>query len=509
MEAIDIGWLSILPPIIAIVLALISKEVISSLLIGILSGAFLYSVNTGGGVVKTVNVTFSLMAEKMSDNINIIIFLGLLGALVVVVTKAGGSQAYGEWATKKIKSQTGAKLATSALGALIFIDDYFNCLTVGTVMRPVTDKYKMSRAKLAYLIDATAAPVCIIAPVSSWAAAVASQMEENGLENGFQAFINTIPFNLYALLTIVMLLILAVTKIDFGSMAKCERRTAESSGDGVLKAESDIDKVKVEGKGKVIDLVLPIATLIVFAILAMLYVGGYFNGEGMSIAEAFGNTDASAALVLGGFAALVVTFIFYIPRKVLSFRSFMDSIGEGIKSMVPADIILILAWTISGICRDLIGTGTYVGNLVADSSLPVQLLPAIIFAVAGGLAFATGTSWGTFGILIPIVTIICNNTDPSLMFPVLGATLAGAVYGDHISPISDTTILASTGAGCDHLEHVSTQIPYASIVAGCSFIGYLVSGFTGNAIISFIVGLAVLIGTLMFIKVKTSSAKAA
>lgn len=505
MEAINIGWLSVLPPLIAIVLALISKEVISSLLVGILSGAFLYSINTGGGVVKTVDITFSVMAEKMCDNINIIIFLGLLGALVVIVTKAGGSKAYGEWATKKIKTQTGAKLATSALGALIFIDDYFNCLTVGTVMRPVTDKYKMSRAKLAYIIDATAAPVCIIAPVSSWAAAVASQMEENGFENGFQAFINTIPFNLYAILTIIMLLILAFSKFDFGSMAKCEKRTAEAAENGEMNVQSDIDNVKIEGSGKVIDLVLPIISLIVFSILAMLYVGGYFKGEGMGIAEAFGNTDASVSLVLGGFAALVITFIFYIPRKILSFRSFMESIGEGIKSMVPADIILILAWTISGICRDLIGTGTFVGNAVAQSNMPVQLLPAIIFAVAGALAFATGTSWGTFGILIPIVTIICNHTDPTLMFPVLGATLAGAVFGDHISPISDTTILASTGAGCNHLEHVSTQIPYASIVAGSSFVGYLVSGFTDSAILSFISGLAVLIILLIVIKAKTKS----
>ncbi len=271
MEAIDIGWLSVLPPIIAIVLALISKEVISSLLVGILSGAFLYSINTGGGVVKTVDVTFTLMAEKMGDNINILIFLGLLGALVVVVTKAGGSQAYGEWATRRITSPTGAKLATSALGSLIFIDDYFNCLTVGTVMRPVTDKYKISRAKLAYLIDATAAPICIIAPVSSWAAAVASQMEENGLANGFQAFINTIPFNLYAILTIVMIVVLALTKIDFGSMAKSEK-VAQMSGNAAAKPASDIDKVAVEGRGKVIDLVLPIVTLIVFAILSMLYV---------------------------------------------------------------------------------------------------------------------------------------------------------------------------------------------------------------------------------------------
>lgn len=302
-----------------------------------------------------------------------------------------------------------------------------------------------------------------------------------------------------------MLLILAFSKFDFGSMAKCEKRTAEAAENGEMNVQSDIDNVKIEGSGKVIDLVLPIVSLIVFSILAMLYVGGYFKGEGMGIAEAFGNTDASVSLVLGGFAALVVTFIFYIPRKILSFRSFMESIGEGIKSMVPADIILILAWTISGICRDLIGTGTFVGNAVAQSNMPVQLLPAIIFAVAGALAFATGTSWGTFGILIPIVTIICNHTDPTLMFPVLGATLAGAVFGDHISPISDTTILASTGAGCNHLEHVSTQIPYASIVAGSSFVGYLVSGFTDSAILSFISGLAVLIILLIVIKAKTKS----
>ena len=487
MDMIDVGWLSILPPVIAIVLALVTKEVISSLLVGIVSGTLIYAFNTGGGVVKAADVTFTLMAEKLGGNAPIILFLGFLGALVAVVTMAGGSRAYGEWATKKITTKRGAQLGTSLLGVLIFIDDYFNCLTIGTVMRPVTDKQHISRAKLAYIIDATAAPICIIAPISSWAASVISQMGElnvNGTPiNGMQTFIATIPFNLYAILTLIMVVILCVTNIEFGPMAKFEAEARANKGNASMSmdqsGEDEFSKMTISPKGKVCDLIIPIAALIVFAVLSMLYVGGYFEG-GMTIAEGFGNTDAGRALAIAGFGALVVAFLLFVPRKVLSFKDFMEGISTGVKSMVGAFIILVLAWTISGVCRELLGTGEFVADLVAKSHIPGALIPAMIFIVAGGLSFAMGTSWGTFGILIPIVAMICGAAAPQLLTASLAATLAGAVFGDHCSPISDTTILSSTGAGCKHIDHVSSQIPYTLVVAGCCLVGYIIAGFTAN-----------------------------
>lgn len=487
MDMVDVGWLSILPPVIAIVLALVTKEVISSLIIGIFSGALIYALNTGGGLVEATDVALKLMAQKLGDNTSIILFLGFLGALVAVITMAGGSRAYGEWAGNKIKSKKGAQLGTSFLGALIFIDDYFNCLTIGTVMRPVMDKYKISRAKLAYIIDATAAPICIIAPISSWAASVISQiggLEVNGTTlNGMETFMATIPYNLYAILTLIMVVVLCVTNIEFGPMAKFEEEAR--NGDGAVSmsmdesGEDEFAHMKISSKGKVFDLIIPIVALIVFAILSMLYVGGYFEG-GMTLAEGFGNTDAGPALAIAGFGALIVAFVLFVPRKLVSFKEFMEGIGIGIKSMVGAFIILTLAWTISGVCRDLLGTGEFVGALVAASNMPGAFIPAIVFLVAGGLAFAMGTSWGTFGILIPIVAMICSAVAPELIVASLSATLAGAVFGDHCSPISDTTILSSTGAGCKHIDHVSSQIPYTLVVASCCFVGYIIAGFTAN-----------------------------
>ena len=504
MEAIDIGWLSILPPIIAIALALMTKEVISSLIVGILSGTLIYAFNTGGGIVKAVDVTFTLMAEKLGDNAPIILFLGFLGALVAVITMAGGSKAYGDWAGNKIKSKRGAQLGTALLGGLIFIDDYFNCLTIGTVMRPVADKHQISRAKLAYIIDATAAPICIIAPISSWAASVISQMsglDVNGVPlNGMETFMATIPYNLYAILTLIMVIVLCVTNIEFGPMAKFEKAVKEGKdhkGMAASEGEDDeLSRVKISSKGKVYDLIIPILALIIFAVLSMLYVGGYFEG-GMTIAEGFGNTDAGSALALAGFGALIVAFLLFVPRKVITFKEFMDGIGIGVKSMVGAFIILTLAWTISGVCRELLNTGEFVGGLVAASNMPPAIIPAIVFLVAGGLAFAMGTSWGTFGILIPIVTMICAAVAPELITATLAATLAGAVFGDHCSPISDTTILSSTGAGCNHIDHVSSQIPYTLVVAGCCFIGYLVAGFTANVWITLGSSIVLLLGTLV------------
>lgn len=513
MDAINAGWLSIIPPIIAIALALLTKEVISSLIIGILSGTLIYAFSTGGGVVKAIDVTFGLMAQQLGDNAAIIIFLACLGALVTVITMAGGSRAYGDWAANKIKSKKGAQLGTALLGGLIFIDDYFNCLTIGTVMKPVTDKHHISRAKLAYIIDATAAPICIIAPISSWAASVISQMDGltvNGTAiNGMQTFMATIPFNLYAILTLIMVIILCVTNIEFGPMAKFEAAARSGKDNAAIEAavaEDELSAMNISSKGKVYDLILPILALIIFAVFSMLYVGGYFEG-GMTIAEGFGNTDAGAALAMAGFGGLIVAFFLFVPRKVVSFKDFMNGIGEGVKSMVGAFIILTLAWTISGVCRDLLGTGEFVGNLVATSNMPAALIPAIIFLVAGGLAFAMGTSWGTFGILIPIVVMICSAVAPELVTVSLSATLAGAVFGDHCSPISDTTILSSTGAGCNHIDHVSTQLPYALVVAGCCFVGYIVAGFTNNVWLTLGSSIALLVIILVILNKRSKRNK--
>lgn len=513
MDMIDVGFLSLVPPILAIVLALLTKEVISSLMVGIFSGAIIYAFNTGGGIIEALDISLSYMGEKLGDNASIVLFLAFLGALVTVITMAGGSKAYGDWAGSKIKSKAGAQLSTSVLGALIFIDDYFNCLTIGTVMRPVTDKFNISRAKLAYIIDATAAPICIIAPISSWAASVISQMaglEVNGEKlNGMKTFMATIPFNLYAILTLIMVIVLCLTNIEFGSMARFERLAREGKDAHCHDAgeEEELSRMKISSKGRVYDLIIPIAALIVFAVLAMLYVGGYFEG-GMSLADGFGNTDAGPALAMAGLGALIVAFLLFVPRKVLSFKEFMEGIGTGVKSMTGAVIILTLAWTISGMCRHLLGTGEYVGELVAASNMAGQLIPVIIFLVAGVLAFAMGTSWGTFGILIPIVTIICAQAAPELVTVSLAATLAGAVFGDHCSPISDTTILSSTGAGCRHIDHVSTQIPYTLVVAGCCVVGYLVAGFTNNVYLTLGCSIALLLAILAGIHVITKKRQA-
>lgn len=499
-ETVDVGILSIIPPMIAIVLALITKEVISALLIGILSGTLIYVINSGGGLVEMGMVAFGLMAETVGEpgKFNIILFLGLLGALVYVVTIAGGSRAYGNWAATKLKSRRSAQLATSALGVIIFVDDYFNCLTVGTVMKPVTDKYQISRAKLAYIIDSTAAPVCIIAPISSWAAAVGSTLYETGaFQNELSAFVATIPYNLYALLSILMVVIISITNLDFGSMARVEQRATETGELGALDTELE-EKILMDGKGTIWDLIIPISSLIAFSILSMLQNGGYWSGEGLTLSEAFGNCDASAALVMGAFWALVVTFLLFIPRKLIGFKTFMGGIGEGIKTMVPAYIILTLAWTIGALCQDLLGTGLFIGELVKSSSIPVGLIPAMIFLVSALLSFSIGTAWGTFGIFIPIVVMISQYTAPELMVVTLSATLAGSVFGDHCSPISDTTILSSTGAGCDHISHVSTQMLYALLVAGCSFIGYLVAGLSyGNLPLTWVTSVGLLIGSLI------------
>ncbi|MCI8598314.1 MAG: Na+/H+ antiporter NhaC family protein [Lachnospiraceae bacterium] len=500
--------LSILPPVIAIGLALITKEVISSLLVGILAGTLIYSQ---GNVVGMVTATFELMGSKIGDNVNILIFLGLLGALVVIVTRAGGSAAYGDWASRKITTRRGAALATSALGCLIFIDDYFNCLSVGTVMRPVTDKHRISRAKLAYLLDATAAPICIIAPVSSWGASVASYMSDATGMNGMTTFVKTIPYNFYAILTIIMILVICLTKLNYGPMAKFEKNAIEK-GDLFTNRENVVtdDLGGNTGKalkGKVYDLIIPIIALIVCTVLAMVYTGGGFSGT--PFLSSFGECDSAFSLVLGSFLALVVTFILYIPRKVLNFVDFMGGITEGIKSMVPAFTILILAWTIGGVCsEDYLQTGRLVGDAISNSAFPTFLLPAVIMIVAAFLGFSTGTSWGTMAILIPIGAAIASTPNTQhLLLPIFGCILGGAVFGDHVSPISDTTILSSTGAGCNHIDHVSSQMYYASTVLVCCLVGHVLMGLMGgNLVVPLVVSIALLLAVLFALN-KTSEKK--
>ncbi len=483
---IDTGWLSIVPPIIAIALAFITKEVYSSLFAGIISGMLIYSFAGGGTVFSATALTFDMMYSKIADNAYMIIFLGLLWAVVSLVARSGGSQAYGRWVQKHLKNKRAAAFATSLLGILIFIDDGFNCLTVGTVMRPVTDRLHISREKLAYIIDATAAPICIIAPVSSWAVAVASEVSAT---DGFTTFLSTIPYNYYALLTIIMVFFISFTGRDFGPMKKAEAETMNQESDDTLSSDEDVPN------GKVIDLLLPILVLIICAILGMAFVGGFFDGVPFS--EAIGY-NPTAGLSLGAFAGLITAFLLYIPRRIMKARKFVECIVSGIGSIVPPMLILILSWSLGGVCRQLLGTGIFISGFVSNTSLPLGLLPVITFVIAALMSFSMGTSWGTFGILIPIVTMICEADGAgSFLIPVLGATLAGSVYGDHCSPISDTTILASTGAGCKHIRHVETQLPYATLVAIVCAIGYLIAGFMSAPWVALAVTVLILIGAIM------------
>ena len=486
---------SLVPPIIAIALALITKEVYSSLFLGIITGALLYSNFSFEGTITHAFNDGIVASLADSYNVGILVFLVILGIIVMLMNKAGGSAAFGRWAASHIRNRAGAQIATIALGCLIFIDDYFNCLTVGSVMRPVCDKSKISRAKLAYLIDATAAPVCIIAPVSSWAAAVSSYVEEG---NGLHLFIRAIPFNFYAILTIVMMVFLALTNLDYGPMALHEKN-AKNKGDILsgMKGVAGIANEDANPKGKVVDLVLPIIVLIASCIIGMIYSGGFFEGE--SFVDAFSNSDASVGLMLGSAFTLVVTIIFYLIREVLSFKQMADCIPEGFKSMVPAILILTFAWSLKAM-TDSLGAREYVEKLMLNSADGFKsFLPAIIFLVAVGLSFSTGTSWGTFGILIPITLSVFPLTDP-LGVVCVSACMAGAVCGDHCSPISDTTIMASAGAQCDHVIHVSTQLPYALTAAGVSAVAYIVAGFIPNAFIALPVAIIMMLCTMFLLR---------
>ena len=523
-ELISTGAWSIVPPLLALGLALLTKEVYSSLLVGVFSGLVIYEFSLDGAGIDQLIAAFcdipQIMAEQIASNGALILFLALLGALVVLIAIAGGSRAYAEWAAKHIKNARMAAFMTAVLGLVMFIDDYFNCLTVGAVMRPITDKFRMSHEKLAWIIDSSAAPVCIIAPVSSWAVAVGGYLGDDG----FNTFVASIPYNLYALITIVFVFAMCIYGKDFFSMGKAQRDceahsysdiprhpsalasvsgagvptdpdavetvvTEQSDLEGATKAEEQFKGLPVSQNGKVYDLIVPILVLIVFSILGMLYAGSYF--EGADFATAIGE-DPITGLCIGAVVALVVSACMYLPRKLTTLMGYTEGVSEGVRSMVGAIMILVLAWSLGGCCRYMLGTGEFVSSFLTSTGFALQLLPAIIFVVAGFIGFAMGTSWGTIALILPIVLGVFPEGDP-LFLITIGATLAGAVYGDHVSPISDTTILSSAGAECNHLRHVATQLPYATLVAAVCLIGYLVAGFTASPWPSLIGGMAVIL----------------
>lgn len=470
-SSIFIGtWWSLVPPLLAIILALITKEVYSSLFLGVAVGALMY---TGFHPWNAFVSFFDIMKDSM--NLNILIFDVLLGMIIVLMAKSGGSAAYGKWAGNKIKSKKSASLATMGLGVLIFVDDYFNCLTVGSVMRPVTDRYKVSRAKLAYIIDATAAPVCIIAPISSWAAAVNSYVPEDAGITGFQLFLRTIPYNLYALLTLAMVLYIILTGFDFGLMKKHEDNAEK--GDLFTSGAEEFEQIKqeeTEAKGHVMDLILPVAVLIISAVGAMIYTG--FLGGATDIVTAFAGCDAETSLIFATMITVLFMLVLYLPRKVVTFKGFMDSFVEGFKLMIPAVAILIFAWSLKGV-GDALGIASFVEGVVGSHASASVIVPAIMFAIAVFLSFSTGTSWGTFAILVPIVVaLFSSGNNLEMMIISVSAVLAGAVCGDHVSPISDTTVMSSAGAQSNHMNHVSTQMQYAAVVAAVCIVGYIIAG---------------------------------
>ena len=488
---------ALLPPLVAIILALITKEVYSSLFVGIVVGALIYSGFKFEGTVTQIFEGGIIKVLSDSYNVGILIFLVILGSVVCMMNKAGGSAAFGRWASKKIHTRVGAELAAIILGILIFIDDYFNCLTVGSVMRPVTDRHHVSRAKFAYLIDATAAPVCIIAPISSWAAAVSGFVEG---QDGLAIFVRTIPYNFYAILTIVMMVGMVLMKTEFGAMRTHEINAL--NGDlyttSARPYENATDDETPNPRGKVIDLVIPIVMLVICCVISMIYTGGFFSGT--DFVTAFSQSDASTGLAMGSAFGLVFAIIFYMIRRVINFRDCMGCIPEGFKAMVPAIMILTFAWTLKAM-TDSLGAAVFVEEAMRSVAGGIEvILPAIIFLVGCGLAFATGTSWGTFGILIPIVVAVFEKSSPEMMIISMSACMAGAVCGDHCSPISDTTIMASAGAQCDHVTHVSTQLPYAIVAAAVSFVTYIVAGFVKTAWIALPVGIVLMLIVLFVIK---------
>lgn len=502
MEPYAAEWWSIVPPIVAIGLALLTKEVFSSLLVGIFTGTLIYAVGTDANIVMgTLETAFTMMAKKV--DFNILIFCSLLGALVYLISLSGGTVAYGKASTKIIRGRRSSLAATSGLGIAIFIDDYFNCLTVGTVMRPITDAYKISRAKLAYIIDSTAAPVCIIAPISSWAAAVNSYVPAGSSMSGFEMFVKTIPFNLYAILTLYMVFFTSIVGFDFGLMKKHEENAAKGDlfTSGGEEFQNQETKDPTEGgkyaKGKVIDLIAPMVVMIATAIAAMIWTG-HLNG-GQNLVEDFANCSSSEALVFAGLVTVGFLLLLYLPRRVIGFKDFMNSVPEGGKLMMPAILILVLAWTLKGM-TDALGIGTFVRSAINLNSSLMNFVPLVIFCIAIFIAFSSGTSWGTFAIFVPIVVNMFAELDPTMMIISVAAVLAGAVCGDHISPISDTTIMSSSGAQSNHINHVQTQMQYAFVVIAVCAVGYLIAGFTENWWLTLLCSLVILTGVLLEIR---------
>ena len=509
MESVYVGAWSLLPPVVAIVLALITKEVVLSLVAGVLSGTFIYAIASGlNPVVAPVNVLFELIINRA--DMYIILFCFLLGSLVYLINASGGAQAYGRWARKVIKSKRQATLLTALFGCLIFVDDYFNALTVGSVMKPVSDQYRVSRPKLAYLLDSTSAPICILVPISTWGAAVGGYMVDTGVfSSGISGFLAMVPYNLYALLCLVMVVLICVFSWDFGSMYKFELKAKR--GDLSAIESQSYEKEQANSKAGLIDMVLPIVVLVVVSVLSMMYIGGFW-GDDPAFAGQFGaslgNSVSGQALTWGSFAALLTALLLYVPRKVMNYHEFFDGIVKGMQPMLVSGVILFLAWAIGGVCRELLSTPEFVSNLFQELGVPGAILPCIVFIFAAFLSFSTGTSWGTFGILLPIVAPVAQAIAPTLIIPSLAATLAGSIFGDHCSPISDTTILSSTGASCNHLDHVNSQMPYAVTLAVVSLIGYIVIGFTGSGLLGFVVSLVLLVGTVYVLHKRAVKANA-
>lgn len=472
---------ALVPPILAIIISLITKEVNISLLVGIVVGAGIY---TGFNPFTLVTTTFDVMSSRVYSNLGVLYFIILLGMIVYLMNLSGATRKYAKWASKKLKTRKQTLLATMILGILIFVDDYFNCLTIGTVMRPITDRHKVSREKLAYIIDSTAAPICIIAPISSWAAAVSSSLPEGSSIDGFQLFMKTIFCNYYSWFSILLVFLTILLNVDFGKMKKYEMAAQNDTYEyPVDNAETSENKV-----GEVIDLVLPVFGIIAFSIISMLYTGGFFD-NGNSIADALANCDAITGLAMGAAYTLIFVAILYLPRKIVTPKQFLDGLVQGFVNMVPATLILTFAWTLSGICgADYLNAGGFVARAVSEHSVPFVIMPALFFVISLLLAFSTGTSWGTFAILLPITVAIFGDVDSTLMVMTAAAVLGGSVCGDNISPISDTTILSSTGAGCDHINHVSTQLQYGVLAAVATVIAYVVGGMTENTYISLAIG---------------------
>ena len=496
MEPVYVGWLSIIPPILAITLALITKEVIISLVLGILSGTLIYTAAMGGNLVMdTMQHAFTMMTNQV--DIGLILVMGMLGAIVEVITLSGGQHAVADWAKKRFNSKTSSQLATVLVGSCLFLSDVFHNLSTGAIMKTINDSNRISRAKFSYILDATAAPICCLVPMGIWVAGICAVFPENStFSSRMEIFFANMPYNVYCIISIIMVIYFCFPNRDFGPMRQAEQLAEQTGNLGSLDEE-----IKQSGKGTVADMAVPMAALVLGSMLFMLYTGGMWNGEGKSIVQAFSDCSTSVSLQCGCMVALAVAFVMYVPRKVVAFKDFMSGIYKGIQSMVSGMTIIILAWTIGGVCRKMLLTGDFVADMVSSSGMPVGILPAIIFIVAAALSFATGTSWGTFGILIPIVFNVCEIAAPALLLPAIASVLGGSVWGDHCSPISDTTVLASTCAGCDHIQHVVTQAPYCVLGGACAVAGYLAAGFTnGNLMATWGVSLATLVVVLFTLK---------